>query len=74
MTANSAPRSSAWLSWPRIAASSTQAAQDLDKEFAVAQKKNDAAAMAADLQAKGNILAQTPNLDQAKQHSTVLYS
>jgi tetratricopeptide (TPR) repeat protein len=43
------------------------AAQDLDKEFAVAQKKNDAAAMAADLQAKGNILAQTTNLDQAKQ-------
>ena len=31
------------------------------------EKKNDAAAMAADLQAKGNILAQTTNLDQAKQ-------
>ena len=44
-----------------------KAAQDLDKEFAVAEKKNDAAAMAADLQAKGNILAQTTNLDQAKQ-------
>ena len=44
-----------------------QAAQQLDKEFAVAEKKNDVAAMAADLQAKGNILAQTPNLDQAQQ-------
>ena len=44
-----------------------QAAQQLDKEFAVAEKKNDAAAMAADLQAKGAILAQTPNLDLAKQ-------
>ena len=33
-----------------------QAAQEMDKDFAVAEKKNDAAAMAADLQAKGNIL------------------
>lgn len=33
-----------------------QAAQVMDKEYAVAEKKNDAAAMAADLQAKGNIL------------------
>ena len=44
-----------------------KAAQQMDKEFAVAKKKNDVAAMAADLQAKGNILAETPNLDQAKQ-------
>ena len=44
-----------------------KAAQQLDKEFAVAQKKNDMASMAADLQAKGNILAQTSNLDQAQQ-------
>jgi len=44
-----------------------KAAQQLDKEFAVAEKKNDAASMAADLQAKGNILAQTPNFSQAKQ-------
>jgi tetratricopeptide (TPR) repeat protein len=43
------------------------AARQIDKEFAVAEKKNDTAAMAADLQAKGNILAQTPNLDQAQQ-------
>lgn len=33
-----------------------QAVQEMDKEFAVAEKKNDPAAMAADLQAKGNIL------------------
>src|SRR5271157_502046 len=44
-----------------------QAAQQLDKEFAVAEKKNDVATMAADLQTKGNILAQTPKLDQAQQ-------
>ena len=44
-----------------------KAAQQLDKEFAVAQKKNDMASMSADLQAKGNILAQTSNLDQAQQ-------
>ena len=44
-----------------------KAVQQLDKQYAVAEKKNDVAAMAADLQAKGNILAQTPNLDLAKQ-------
>ena len=44
-----------------------KAAQQMDKEFAVAEKKNDAANMAADLQAKGAILGQTPNLDLAKQ-------
>lgn len=33
-----------------------QAVQAIDKEYAVAEKKNDAGAMAADLQAKGNIL------------------
>src|SRR5215471_18258921 len=32
------------------------AVQEIDKEYAVAQKKNDEGAMAADLQAKGNIL------------------
>jgi tetratricopeptide (TPR) repeat protein len=44
-----------------------KAAQQLDKEYAVAEKKNDVAAMAADLQAKGNILAQTSNLALAQQ-------
>ena len=33
-----------------------QAVQEMDKEYAVAEKKDDAGAMAADLQAKGNIL------------------
>jgi tetratricopeptide (TPR) repeat protein len=39
----------------------------MDKEFAVAEKKNDVAAMAADLQAKGNILAEMQKYDQANQ-------
>jgi tetratricopeptide (TPR) repeat protein len=33
-----------------------QAVQEMDKQYAIAEKKNDAGAMAADLQAKGNIL------------------
>jgi len=37
----------------------------MDKEYAVAQKKNDVASMAADLQAKGNILAEMPKYDDA---------
>ena len=37
----------------------------MDKEYAVAQKKNDVAAMAADLQAKGNILAEAMKYDEA---------
>ena len=37
----------------------------MDKEYAVAQKKNDVASMAADLQAKGNILAEMPKYDEA---------
>jgi tetratricopeptide (TPR) repeat protein len=44
-----------------------KALQQMDKEYAVAEKKNDAAAMAADLQAKGNILAEMPKLDAAAQ-------
>jgi tetratricopeptide (TPR) repeat protein len=39
----------------------------MDEEFAVAEKKHDAASMAADLQAKGNILAEKPDYDAAKQ-------
>jgi tetratricopeptide (TPR) repeat protein len=38
----------------------------MDKEYAIAEKKNDAAAMAADLQAKGNILLEVPNYDEAR--------
>ena len=44
-----------------------KALQQMDKEFAVAEKKNDAAAMAADLQAKGNIFAEMQKYDQANQ-------
>ena len=43
-----------------------QALQAMDKEYAVAEKKNDVAAMAADLQAKANILAEIPNYEEAK--------
>jgi tetratricopeptide (TPR) repeat protein len=44
-----------------------KALQEMDKEYAVAEKKNDVAAMAADLQAKGNILAEMPKYDAAAQ-------
>jgi len=43
-----------------------KALQAMDKEFAVAEKKDDKAAMAADLQAKANILAEMANYDEAK--------
>ena len=44
-----------------------QAVQHMDHEYAVAEKKNDLAAMAADLQAKGNIIAEMQNYDLAQQ-------
>jgi tetratricopeptide (TPR) repeat protein len=44
-----------------------KAVQAMDKEYAVAEKKNDVAAMAADLQAKGNIIAEMPKCDLAAQ-------
>lgn len=43
-----------------------QALKAMDKEYAVAEKKNDVASMAADLQAEGNILEAIPNHDEAK--------
>jgi tetratricopeptide (TPR) repeat protein len=43
-----------------------KALQAMDKEYAVAEKKNDVASMAADLQAKGNILVEMPKYDEAK--------
>lgn len=43
-----------------------QALQAMDKEYAVAEKKNDVVSMAADLQAKGNILVEMPNYDEAR--------
>jgi tetratricopeptide (TPR) repeat protein len=47
-----------------------KALQAMDKEYAVAEKKNDVAAMAADLQAKGNILTEMPKYDVATQTFT----
>ncbi len=44
-----------------------QALQQIDREYAVAEKKNDAASMAADLQAKGNILVEMLKYDAAGQ-------
>lgn len=44
-----------------------KAVQAMDKEYAVAEKKNDVAAMAADLQAKGNIIAEMQRYDLAQQ-------
>ena len=44
-----------------------QALKAMDKEYAVAEKKNDIAAMAADLQAKGNILSEMQRYDAAAQ-------
>jgi tetratricopeptide (TPR) repeat protein len=43
-----------------------QAVQAIDREYAVAEKKNDAGSMAADLQAKGNILLAAGKFDEAK--------
>jgi tetratricopeptide (TPR) repeat protein len=42
-----------------------QALAAMDKEFAVAEKKGDQASMAADLQAKGNIMMQMGKYDEA---------
>jgi tetratricopeptide (TPR) repeat protein len=42
-----------------------QALVAMDKEYAVAEKKGDTASMAADLQAKGNILMQAGKYDEA---------
>jgi tetratricopeptide (TPR) repeat protein len=44
-----------------------KALQQMDKEYAVAEKKNDMGAMAADLQAKGNIAAEMQKYDLAAQ-------
>ncbi|PYX27762.1 MAG: hypothetical protein DMG80_17785 [Acidobacteria bacterium] len=41
--------------------------QHMDQEYSVAEKKNDPAAMAADLQAKGNIIAEMQRYDLAQQ-------
>lgn len=43
-----------------------KALQAMDKEYGVAQKTNDVASMAADLQAMGNILFEIPRYDEAE--------
>jgi tetratricopeptide (TPR) repeat protein len=43
-----------------------KALQAMEKEFAVAQKSNDVMSMAADLQAEGNILAETSRYDEVQ--------
>jgi len=43
-----------------------KALQVMDKEYAVAEKINDVVSMAADLQAKGRILAEIPRYDEAQ--------
>jgi tetratricopeptide (TPR) repeat protein len=45
-----------------------KAQQAMDKEYGVAEKKNDVASMAADLQAKGNIALAAQQYAAAKQH------
>jgi len=44
-----------------------QALAEVGKEYAIAQKNNDAAAMTGDLQLKGNILLEMANYEAAKQ-------
>jgi tetratricopeptide (TPR) repeat protein len=44
-----------------------KALQEMDRQYAVAEKKNDVAAMAGDLQAKGNIAAEMQKYDLAAQ-------
>lgn len=44
-----------------------QALAEVQKQYAIAEKNNDSAAMAGDLQLKGNILLETGKLDEAKQ-------
>jgi tetratricopeptide (TPR) repeat protein len=44
-----------------------KAEQEIDREYAVAEKKNDVPSMAADLQAKGNIAAEMQKYDLAGQ-------
>jgi tetratricopeptide (TPR) repeat protein len=43
-----------------------KAIQQIEREYAIAEKKNDAGFMAADLQAKGNILLEAQKYDDAK--------
>src|SRR5215469_1872495 len=67
---NDGERRTAYFGMAVLAADSgnlDKALQAIDKQYAVAEKKNDAAAMAADLQAKGNILSEMKQYDAAAQ-------
>jgi tetratricopeptide (TPR) repeat protein len=67
---NDGERRTAFFGMAVLAADSgnlDKALQAMDKEYAVAEKKNDAASMAADLQAKGNIYSQMQRYDAAAQ-------
>src|SRR3954463_3548264 len=67
---NDGERRTAFFGMAVVAADSgklDKALQAMDKEYAVAEKKNDVASMAADLQAKGNILQEMRRYDSAAQ-------
>ena len=67
---NDGERRTAYFGMAVLAADSgnlDRALQAMDKEYAVAEKKNDAASMAADLQAKGNIYSEMKQYDAAAQ-------
>lgn len=67
---NDGERRTAYFGMAVLAADSgnlEKALQAIDKQYAVAEKKNDAAAMAADLQAKGNIYSEMHRYDAAAQ-------
>jgi tetratricopeptide (TPR) repeat protein len=65
---NDGERRTAFFGMAVVAADSGKledALHAMDKEYAVAEKKKDVASMAADLQAKGNILVEMSNYDEA---------
>ncbi len=65
---NDGERRTAFFGMAVVAADSGKlgdALHAMDKEYAVAEKKNDVASMAADLQAKGNILVEMSNYEEA---------
>jgi tetratricopeptide (TPR) repeat protein len=67
---NDGERRTAFFGMAVVAADSgklDKALQAMDREYAVAEKKNDVASMAADLQAKGNIFSEMQRYDAANQ-------
>jgi tetratricopeptide (TPR) repeat protein len=66
---NDGERRTAYFGMAVVASDSSkfdQALLAMDKEYAVAEKINDVVSMAADLQARGNILAEVPRYDEAQ--------